>query len=220
MASMRSMQLIDLVLPPTCVGCGRASALLCQSCRGRILPPGDPTARFVLADPGVIVGDDLTLALAAFRYDGVVMRALRALKYGGVRRIAPFLAEAALPTLDRLVAVSGPTLLVPVPAHPARERARGYNQAALLATALGRISGVPSAELLTRTRDTLRMHRLDRAGRLRNLREAFATSGNAPACVTIVDDIATTSATLEACAAALRAAGAEEVYGLAIAREV
>jgi ComF family protein len=214
------MDLIDLVLPPTCVGCGEASKLLCGTCRSRMLSPGDPAARFVLADPGVIVGDDVTLVMAAFRHEGVVMRALRALKYGGVRRVAPLLATAALPTLDRLAAVSGPTILVPVPAHPARERARGYNQAALLAAALGRRAGVPSAELLRRTRDTVKMHRLDRAGRLRNLREAFASAGNVPACVTIVDDIATTSATLEACAAALRAAGAREVYGLAIAREV
>jgi len=113
-------------------------------------------------------------------------------------------------------------VLVPVPVHRDRLRQRGYNQAALLALELSRITKLSSADVLERRRATTQQHRLDRAARLRNLREAFVLKpGRDPPKVAIlVDDILTTSATLEACAAVLRAAGTERVLGFAIAREV
>jgi ComF family protein len=109
-----------------------------------------------------------------------------------------------------------------VPVHLERLRARGYNQAALVAAELGRAGGLPVRDLLVRARSTTRQHRLDRAGRLRNLRGAIAMAAGTPApkVVIVVDDIITTSATLEACAAALIEGGAESVYGYAVAREV
>ena len=73
-----------------------------------------------------------------------------------------------------------------------------------------------------RQRATSQQHRLDRAARLRNLRDAFAVLADArpPPVAILVDDILTTSATLEACAAVLRAAGTTRVLGFAVAREV
>jgi predicted amidophosphoribosyltransferase len=103
-----------------------------------------------------------------------------------------------------------------------RERERGYNQAMLLAGHLARSVGMPVGPLLVRARETSRQHRLDRSARLRNLLGAVAVREDArpPPAVIVVDDILTTSATLEACASALRSAGADTVYGFAIAREV
>ena len=118
--------------------------------------------------------------------------------------------------------MSGRLPIVPVPVHPDRRRERGYNQAALLAGWLGRSAGLPVTEALVRGRATTRQHRLDRAGRLRNLRDAFrlAEGARPPPSVIVVDDILTTSATLEACAGVLRDAGCRAVYGFAVAREV
>jgi len=132
------------------------------------------------------------------------------------------LAERAASRFGDLTAVAGSAVLVPVPIHPLRLRERGYNQAALLATGLSRATGMPTADLLFRQRATTRQHRLDRAARLRNLRDAFAVKANAraPPVAILVDDILTTSATLEACAAVLSAAGAAHVFGFAVAREV
>ena len=211
-----------MVLPATCAGCGRYGATLCRSCVGALRAPAEASDRFLAPDPGVVVGDALELAVAAFAYEGALRRALAGLKYGSAARVAGPLAARAAVRLAELATVAGSAQLVPVPIHPERLRERGYNQAALLAARLGRACRLPTADLLVRRRATTRQHRLDRAARLRNLRDAFAVRADAraPPVVIVVDDILTTSATLEACAAVLRDAGAARVFGFAVAREV
>jgi ComF family protein len=185
-------------------------------------PPFRADDAFVAADAGVVVGSFLVLGVAAFAYDGSARRALARLKYAGASRVAGPLAAVARPAFDRLLAVSGHAPLVPVPLHVERIRTRGYNQAMLLAASLARSRGLPVAELLVREHATERQHRLDRAARLRNLRNAISVRPDVPLprVAIVVDDILTTSATLEACATVLRLAGVVEVYGFAIAREV
>ena len=214
--------LLDLVLPPACAGCSRAGSVVCVRCVAGFRPPFRQEDRFVAADAGIALGDALLIGVAAFRYEGAVRRALAALKYAGASRVAVPLADAAVPALLRLLAISGPALLVPVPVHVERRRVRGYNQAELIAAELGRAANLPTGVVLERTRETTKQHRLDRAARLANLRDAFGTTRSlaSGAVVVIVDDIVTTTATLEACASALRDAGAAAVYGFAIAREV
>jgi ComF family protein len=220
--------LLDLVLPPSCAGCGRYAAAICAACRASLRPLGSPTDAFLASDPSVVVGDALILATAAFAHRDAAQRILRRLKYGGGRRLAGLLAELALPALNRLLTVSGPAALVPVPLHRSRQRDRGYNQAELLAAELARGAGLPPWPALVRRRATERQHGLDRQSRLRNLRRAMELSAAPPPSgakgarptVVLVDDILTTGATLEACAIILRAAGVPAVYGFAVAREV
>lgn len=216
------MPLLDLLLPPACASCARIGSILCAQCRSELRPPTGPDDRFFAADAGVVLGDALELGVAAFAYEGVVRRALQRLKYIGAARVAAALADAALPALDPLLRISGAASFVPVPVHVARQRERGYNQAALLAAELARPTRLPVADVLLRPRPTTKQHRLDRAGRLRNLRDAFTLAAEArpPRVAIIVDDILTTSATLESCASVLRAGGSQQVYGFAIAREV
>ena len=219
--------LIDVLLPPACAGCGGYGSLLCGTCRDALDPPADDEDAFLAPDAGTVLGQHFVLAIAAFSHRGVAQRALRRLKYGDARRASGPLARAALPAFRRLSAVSGPAALVPVPLHPERLRLRGYNQAALLAAELARCSGARVWPGLRRARPTERQHGLDRAARLRNLSGAFrveqrwmAASRNPPDTAILVDDILTTSATMEACAAVLAGAGIGSVYGFAIAREV
>ena len=211
---------LDLLIPPACAGCGASGSLLCHACRRLLRPPSEERDRFVAPDAGVVVGGALAVAVAAFAYDGPMRRALAALKYTGVSRLAPVLADLALPTLDRLLMLTGPAALVPIPVHRDRLADRGYNQASLLADALAGRRRLRSVSILERVRPTTKQHRLNRAARLANLRGAFAVSGQVPASVVLVDDIITTTATLEACAAVLRDAGCQSVYGIAMAREV
>ncbi len=214
------MSLLDLLMPPACAACGRVGALLCPRCLNGLQVPSRPADRFLAPDAGVVVGDALSLAMAAFAYEGPMRRALAALKYTGASRLAPILARAAAPPLRELLALTGPATLVPVPLHVERRRARGYNQAELLAKQLSRLTGAPVADVLERARSTTKQHRLNRTARLANLRGAFRASGAVPLTAILVDDIITTTATLEACASVLREAGCQSVYGFALAREV
>lgn len=174
------------------------------------------------SDPAVVIGDELEVAIAAFAYEGVLRRTLARLKYGGAARLARPLADAAAPLLGPFVGACAPAALVPVPVHRDRLRQRGYNQAALLARQLGGELGLVVSDVLDRARPTSQQHRLNRAERLRNLRGAFVMGrdARAPPRAILVDDILTTSATLEACAAVLRASGCQRVVGVAIAREI
>jgi ComF family protein len=216
------MGVLDLLLPPACAGCGRYGRILCPDCHRSLERASDERDRFIGPDPGVVVGDALDVAVAAFRYGGPLRRALAGLKYGGSARVAGPLAAAAAPVLSVFTVLAPGATLVPVPVHADRLRQRGYNQAALLAAGLARHARLPLGELLVRRRPTTQQHRLDRTARLRNLREAFALhpGRDPPRAAILVDDILTTSATLEACAAVLRAAGSECVLGFAIAREI
>ena len=214
------MRLLDLLLPPACAGCGGTGALLCPSCRQQLRTPSDGRDRFVAPDSGVVVGDNLVVALVAFAYDGPMRRALAALKYTGASRLAPILSDLALPTLDRLLRIAGPAALVPIPVHRGRLAERGYNQAALLADALARARRLRVSPALERVRPTTKQHRLNRSARLANLTGAFAATRDAPRIAILVDDIVTTTATLEACATVLRSAGCDAVYGIGVAREV
>ena len=186
------------------------------------MAPSAQDDRFLAADAGVVVGEALAIAVAAFAYEGPMRRALAALKYSGASRLAPTLAAAAEPALRGLLEISGPATLVPVPLHVERRRARGYNQANLLARELARLVELRTAHPLERVRPTRKQHRLNRAARLENLRNAFVVHDGAivPDTALLVDDIITTTATLEACASVLRAAGSGAVYGFALAREV
>lgn len=215
------MALLDVLLPPACAGCGRFGHQLCGACVADFQAPSDPRDRFVVPDAGAVVGEHLTLAVAAFAYRGSLRRVLGRVKYGGAAQVAGVVAAAALPALHTLLAITGHAPLVPVPLHPSRQRERGFNQAALIAKALAGGAATPVAPILSRDRPTTRQHGLDRAARLHNLAGAFSVHGAAlPAVVIVVDDILTTSATFEACATTLRAAGCERVFGFAVAREV
>jgi len=110
-------------------------------------------------------------------------------------------------------------LLVPVPLHPAKEKARGYNQSLLLASDLAAMTGWTLDSRLDRIRETASQVGLDLQGRRKNVRDAFEWRGeNAPERVVLIDDVCTTGATLSECAMALAGAGAKQIYVGTVAR--
>ena len=202
---------LDLLAPPFCWACaGRArrGEPLCGGCRAEL--------RWRGADA---VGVEGVAVWAPVVYEGPARALVRGLKYRGATGLAEPLAAqvaaAAPPALLR-----PPAALVPAPCHPRRARARGYDQAALLAAALGRRAGLPVVDCLERRdRGAGRQVGRTRAHRLAGLDGALAVRRGArpPARAVLVDDVVTTGATVAACAAALQAAGAAEVAAVAYA---
>jgi ComF family protein len=154
-------------------------------------------------------------------YEGVLRTAVHELKYRGRRRLAPRLARALAdePAVRPLLAEGA--LLVPVPLHARRLRARGFNQSALLARGLSARTGLRVAEVLRRRRDTTPQTGLSAARRRANVRAAFVVRRPAwvrGRTVILVDDVQTTGATALSCAHALLGAGAAEVRLVTVAR--
>jgi len=113
--------------------------------------------------------------------------------------------------------------IIPVPLYPRRLRERGYNQAYLLAQGLGKLVGLPvEDDALVRVKDSAPQARARSAiERRQNVRDAFACNQRLDGKqILLLDDVCTTGATLDACATALKAAGAGSVWGLTVAREM
>ena len=235
-AAVRTMPRWRSLLAPSCAACTRSleqptRGVVCDDCWCAItpiLPPvcdtcGDPLPswRLISAESGRCGRCRVGGGHVVRARDRRVRRALRsivhAFKYDGRRSIARPLA--ALMVRHGTEVVDGADLVVPVPLHRSRKRARGFNQAAEIARHLA----LPVAHALTRVRATPSQTDLPAAARHRNVRGAFVVTRRARvhgAIVILIDDVSTTGATLDACAGVLLEGGAREVRALTLARVV
>ncbi len=223
-------KVIDFFFPRRCVGCGKIGDLLCVGCRQklpRLLPPfcrkcGKHESSGVLCPACWGQQTDIDGIRSVFRFEGTVRRAIHDLKYRNLKSIATCLSSLMADYLcDNPVYGE---LLVPVPLHPRRLRERGYNQSSLLAEKLGKLTALPVIEgHLCRLKDSLPQARTTTVEERRsNVEKAFSCrqgqlQGKA---FILIDDVCTSGATLESCAAALKAAGAVSVWGFTLAREI
>ncbi len=162
-------------------------------------------------------------AVSFGEYKGALRGLIHLLKYEGVRPVAVPLAEMLGEAITDLGLDASP-VLVPVPLHKARRHDRGFNQAELIARAASKYFEQKLAiapEALVRRRETISQVGLSREERIENMRDAFrvadlkAIRGRN---VIVVDDVMTTGTTLSECARVLKAAGAERVWAVTVAR--
>lgn len=237
---------LGVVFPPRCAGC-RAwnEAIFCDACdielQKVVAPlcaccgtPFDPAARVL---PDSLCADcrdnryhrapKLDKRRAPFRYSGPIREAIHDFKYRGKTALAAPLADL-LTAYSNNPAHGLPLgeieLIVPVPLHAVRAWRRGYNQSALLAEELGKVSGIPFAELLQRTRHTIPQVELEAGERAQNVQGAFAINPrqwprySKVESILLIDDVSTTGSTLEECARILKNQGVKTVSALTLAR--
>ncbi len=156
---------------------------------------------------------------AVFVYQGAIIGSMHRLKYSNRRDYATVFAREAFETYAPWLARVAPQAIIPVPLHPKRRKKRGYNQAALIAAEISRLTGIPLREdLLQRSRNTDPQKNLNHEERKNNLKNAFQIAKNIVQLdkVLLIDDIYTTGSTADAAAGALARAGVGQVYVLCI----
>ena len=154
-----------------------------------------------------------------FRYEKALRRAVLSMKFKNRRDYLDFFAAAMAYRHEAFLRAVRPAVIVPVPMHPKKKAARGYDQCELLARRLGRLTGIPvCARSLVRVKYTTPQKGLGREERRQNLTNAFAVKDPGPlgSPVLLLDDIYTTGSTLDAAGQTLREAGFPEIYFLAL----
>ena len=202
-------------MPARCISCGIRPAdhpfPLCRVCRLSLRTPANPIHTHT---------ENVKMISSCGYYQGALMIYIKRLKFAGDKRMLPILRDIAINTITRTEMTSD--LIIPVPMHPFRKRARGYNQSELLSGVLSEATGLSmDLHTLLKIRNTPAQTGLSRADRLKNLSGSF-TVVDRPLIVgkrvLVVDDIVTTGATLDICGGELLRAGASEVHGFTLAR--
>ncbi|HEV2855393.1 MAG TPA: ComF family protein [Thermoanaerobaculia bacterium] len=231
-------RLLHALLPAPCLGCGRPLPArgtvlgLCMRCRGSLAPlPREACAVCARPLAAHALPEDYRCGacrerppafnrlLALWSYRPPLDSVVRGLKFGRLDYLGSHLADALAEGLGKRL--DGFDQVVPVPLHWRRRLARGYNQAERIARPLAARLALPCAPLLSRRRATPPQSLLGKADRLANLRKAFRAPRPERVRglrILLVDDVATTGATLDAAASALKNAGAAAVTALVAGR--
>jgi len=234
--------IISKIAPHDCLACGVERQLLCASCVNKLDAVPECCYRCGLPSPGCLTCPDCRLTTdlyavkAAAAYSGTAKDLIWKLKSGGAQAAASVMASRMVLQLERrnnplITSVFAATmrpgqghkvLIVPVPTATSRVRARGYDQARLLARQLAHQTGLPYAGCLARLGQTHqvgagRQQRLEQLGRSFYVKRHYLVKN---AHIILVDDVITTGASLETAARVLKTAGAARVEALTFAQVV
>ena len=219
--------LLELLFPPTCLGCGRSDPPFCASCRRQVAVlrlPGCRRCGRPLESWTPECSDcppaQVSWSRSAFLYEGPVRTALLRLKFGGLRSVAQTMAPWMAAVLAEGCNLAPSLVLTWVPLGAGRRRSRGYDQAELLARALGSAVCRPARRLLERTVETPAQALRSGPERRRAIAGAFRCLGRAPSHVLLVDDVLTSGTTAAECCRLLLASGASWVGVATAARSL
>ena len=237
---MKKRTIRDLFFPPRCAVCGeivadpgrREERCLCDSCLIRYRREvaagcavcGRPYA-LCRCRPKDFLPDDLVFAIPYDKADGVCRKLILGCKNRKNADVTEELARRAVEAAELRGILAPDRLITFVPRAPDNKRRSGMDQAELLAGEIARLTGLPFRPLLIRGASGVEQKRLSAAERAENVAAAYALTPGAAETVggrtvLLVDDVVTTGATANACAALLKKAGAASVVCLAAARTV
>lgn len=223
-------EILDILFPKVCIECGKYGGDVCINCIkkiekvktstcfycGKIEKLGLMCARCRKNNDTNITG----IITSAIYDDGPTKEMIHYLKYCGYRDLSEMLGELIVERLRYSIIINN-AVVVPVPMHKKREIARGYNQAELLARYVSKELDLPGGLALARKKDNPQQMKLTREKRLENMRGSIECVDRElvkDKCVLLIDDVATTGATLSECARILKEAGAKKVWGAVVAR--
>ena len=232
-------KILDIIYPRKCPGCGEIlrpqGRLICPDCDAALRPLIVPLYEAEENAPALCMkcGAPLTgegeycrmctahphifeQGRAIFIYDDRWKRSLERYKFYGHREFADFYAAAMVKWGGDAIRRWAPDMIVPIPLHIRKERARGFNQARLIAEKTADRTGIPvSCDILLKTRRTAAQKKLDYVHRRRNLKDAFSCSRRLSGeRILLIDDVYTTGSTMDAAASCLKNAGAGPVFFL------
>ena len=214
------------VLEQDCLLCAASNArdILCETCASELARLEEPRCPrcAIPTEHGEVCGRCLTspphfdATLAAYRYDFPLDKLVQSFKYGQRLALGVYFGQQLAALGKRIVA----DLIIPLPLHPERLRARGFNQALEIARPVGKALSLPiDATSCRRMRNTPAQTRLAWRDRAKNVRGAFHCSSDFTGRrVILVDDVMTTGASLDECARTLKLHGAAEITLLVVAR--
>jgi ComF family protein len=214
-------RLLSAIAPHLCCGCGKIGTILCDSCKYDILNDefglcvacDEPAASYLCRRHSGVVDQGWYVAERA----GTLQHVIDQYKFYAARSASRELADLLV---SRLPELPSTTIVVPIPTVPGHIRQRGYDHMARIGRQFARMRRLTYVPVLVR-RTTTKQRDAGRTLRFKQAAQAFAVHGAVDPArpYLIIDDVATTGATLLAAAAALRNAGAETVYVAAIARQ-
>lgn len=235
--------LLDLFFPKKCLSCGKAETYLCDSCFNKIEIAQNNKCPFCDRP----VPNSLICKKCAEKYfldkliwatpysNALIKELIKAFKYSYIKELAKPLSQLLIKPLTQCVRLSltHNAVVMPIPLHKQRLRERDFNQAELLAKEIARYFSMPlETEAIKRTRFTTPQVKIkDYKTRRANIKNIFEINPKfAKKCVAenknllkdetviLIDDVATTGATLSEAAKVLKQAGVKEVWGLVVAK--
>ncbi len=224
------MRALDILYPPRCPFCGGITDQgICPSCREQIRPIQEP--RCVKCGKPVPAAEQeycrdcqrqrfsFDQGRSLWLHTKTVPRAIYQFKFHNKRYYAGIFAKEMAEEFGGWIRRRKIEEIIPIPLHSSKRRARGFNQAELVAEHLGGLTGIPvNKNVLFRARKTQPQKKLGHRERQENLKGAFGVSSGWDPCknVLVVDDIYTTGNTVHRAARILKKAGAEKVFFLTI----
>lgn len=200
------MNIFDLLFPKECLECSQKGGYICHKCLKKV---GNGKLDFINKN------------FSAFKYEGVVRKAIIKLKYNFASNIAIELIDSVYNNFQIPIEISN-VVIVPVPLYKARENWRGYNQSALLGKIMAeKMNWNFEENLVKRHEGSIPQAHLSREKRLRNMRGKYAVNMQLASKylyndIIVFDDVITTGATINECKRMLTKAGVKNVYGLSI----